>query len=68
VAGHDVTRFVAPDDPEAFAAALRGLLDDPQSAKALGARARSYADIELGWDRIARTTKSVYETILARHR
>jgi glycosyltransferase involved in cell wall biosynthesis len=68
VSGQDVTRFVAPEDPAAFANALIELLADPQRARALGARARRYAETELGWDRVARTTRAVYEDVLARHR
>lgn len=58
-------RFVAPEDPAAFAAALRELLIDPDLASRLGARARHYADTELSWDRIAATTLAVYSGSLA---
>ena len=61
----DLTRFVTPEDAPAFAGALRDLLLDPESAQALGARARHYADTELSWDRIAATTRDVYASILA---
>jgi starch synthase len=60
----DLARFVPPDDPVAFATTLRELLLDPASADALGARARSYADTELSWDRIAASTRAVYESLL----
>jgi glycosyltransferase involved in cell wall biosynthesis len=66
VSGFDVTRFVAPDDPTAFAEALWELLADPGQAQALGERGRRYADDVLGWDRIARATRIVYESILAK--
>jgi glycosyltransferase involved in cell wall biosynthesis len=68
VSKDDVTRFVAPEDPAAFADALEELLIDPERARALGARARRYADNELGWDRIAHTTRAVYESVLASRR
>lgn len=60
----DLTRFAPPDDPEAFAEALRDLLLDPEAATELGRRARRYADTELSWDRIAETTRAVYASLL----
>ena len=33
---------VAPDDPEAFTAAVRRLIDDPAEAAAMGARGRAW--------------------------
>lgn len=59
----DLTRFVPPDDPAAFAEATRELLLDPSAARALGLRAREYADTALSWDRIAATTRAVYESL-----
>lgn len=60
----DLTRFVPPEDPGAFAEVTRSLLVDPAAAAALGQRARNYADTELSWDRIAATTRQVYATLL----
>ena len=68
VAGHDITRFVAPEDAAAFADALDELLCEQKLATALGARARHYADAELGWDRIAQTTRAIYDKVLANRR
>jgi glycosyltransferase involved in cell wall biosynthesis len=60
----DLARFVAAEDPAAFADALAELLRDPDGARALGQRARHYADTELSWDRIAETTRAVYSSLL----
>ena len=68
VSGHDITRFVAPEDAAAFAGALDELLCDPELAGAMGMRARQYADVELGWDRIAQTTRAVYADVLSNRR
>jgi glycosyltransferase involved in cell wall biosynthesis len=67
VSGRDVSRFVAPDDPAAFADELWDLLADTDRAQSLGRRGRKYADEVLGWDRIAQTTRAVYEVLLADH-
>ena len=64
VSGHGITRFVPPKDPDAFANALDELLCDRDMARAMGTRARHYADVELGWDRIAQTTRAVYDDVL----
>ncbi|MEJ0099035.1 MAG: glycosyltransferase family 4 protein [Pseudomonadota bacterium] len=61
MSGDNVTSFVAPEDPAALASALGKLLANPELAREIGARARRYADNELDWDRIAQTTRSVYE-------
>jgi len=58
------TCFVPPEDAAAFAHELRRLLCDPELASALGRRARHYADSELSWDRIAGTTRAVYDSLL----
>ncbi len=68
VSGHDITRFVAPADAVAFATALDELLCDRELAHAMGTRARHYADAELGWDRIAKTTRAVYDAVLSKRR
>lgn len=53
-------RLVAPEAPAELAAVLGDLLFDPDAAAALGARARRYADTELGWPQIAKKTQAVY--------
>lgn len=40
-------------DPDALAAAIRGLLDDPGRREAMGRRGRALAEAEYGWDRAA---------------
>ena len=62
----DLTRFVPPEDPGAFAEVTRALLLDADAASSLGQRARNYADTELSWDRIAATTRQVYATLSKR--
>ncbi len=57
----DVTRFVEPNDPAAFAHALHGLLTDPEASASLGSQARAYADRELAWQPIAERTRAIYD-------
>lgn len=61
---NELSRFVPPENPGAFAEATRELLLDRDAAAAIGLRAREYSDTELSWDRIARTTRSVYASIV----
>jgi len=60
---HDLTRFVPPEDPTQLALALREILLDPELARSLGERGRHYADTDLGWDDIAKTTCAVYDSL-----
>ena len=46
--------LVRPDDPAALARALVELLDDPESARALGRAARERAVAVFGWDGVVR--------------
>jgi sugar transferase (PEP-CTERM/EpsH1 system associated) len=48
--GEDI---VLADTPEAFAAAVTGLLKDPRRAEGLGRRAAAVVRAEFGWDRVA---------------
>ena len=57
-------RLVPPRDPEALAAALRLLLDDPAARARLGAAARGRAVQELSRERFAQAMTEVYETVL----
>ncbi|HYQ16283.1 MAG TPA: glycosyltransferase family 4 protein [Polyangiaceae bacterium] len=59
----DVTRFVEPDSPAELADALYELLADAGAAQALGAKARRYAETELGWGPIAEATRAVYDSV-----
>ena len=47
----ETCRLVPPGDDAAFERALRDLLDRPEEAAALGARAREHVVRELGWER-----------------
>jgi glycosyltransferase involved in cell wall biosynthesis len=65
VAATGAAELVPPGDPEALAAALRGLLDDPGRRAALAAAARAAAtpDGPYGWDAIARRTLALYRSL-----
>jgi colanic acid biosynthesis glycosyl transferase WcaI len=52
---------VAPDDPEAFTAAVRRLVDDPTEAQRMGAAGRRWVE---GWASPAAVAES-YETLFA---
>lgn len=58
-------RLVPERDADALAAAVGGLLRSPAHRAALGARARSVACREHGWDRVARTFDEIYRTVAA---
>ena len=64
VAEHGAGLLVPPGDPHALAAAIGGLLADPEerggSSSAAAAAAGPYS-----WDRIAEQTTAVYERVLA---
>lgn len=56
-----------PDrDPQAFAAALRGLLVDPESLAARGREARAHALQHCTWDARAAELEDVYRQVLCR--
>jgi CDP-paratose 2-epimerase len=61
---HDAAVFVAPDDPDAIAAALQALLDAPDHAAALGAAARARAG-HYTLDAAAEGMMGVYGVLLA---
>ena len=52
--------LVPPRDPEALAAAVRALLDDPDRRRRMGVAARRRAVERYGWARVARDTEEVY--------
>jgi glycosyltransferase involved in cell wall biosynthesis len=56
---------VAPRDPAAIAAALRGLLDDELRRHAFGCAGARRARRRYRWEAVARETVTAYE--LARH-
>ncbi|HWK28855.1 MAG TPA: glycosyltransferase [Solirubrobacter sp.] len=57
-------RLVPPGDPEALAAELRGLLDDPAWRRELGAAARANVEASFTWERCGRETVAAYEDAL----
>ncbi len=60
-------RLVRPGHPEALAAAVAGVLDDPALAARLSAGARDLA-MHFGWGEIARRHEMLYEAILSTRR
>jgi glycogen synthase len=57
---------VAPAQPAALARAIAALLDDPEQARTMAARARSDAVERFGWDAVARRTAEVYSSAAGR--
>jgi glycosyltransferase involved in cell wall biosynthesis len=56
--------LVEPDDPEALAAAIGGLLDDPAARERLGAAGRRRVVERFTWEVTARGTAACYDAIL----
>jgi D-inositol-3-phosphate glycosyltransferase len=56
---------VPPGDPDALAAAISGLLANPEERRQLEERAATAASGPYSWDRIAEQTNAVYERVLA---
>ncbi|HMH48228.1 MAG TPA: glycosyltransferase, partial [Solirubrobacteraceae bacterium] len=59
--------LVPPNDPPALAAALAELLDDPQRARAMGARGRERRRAEFDIDVLVRRLEDLYLELLAEH-
>jgi len=59
--------LVPPSRPEALAAALRRLLDDPAERLRLGEAARAHAVRRFGDGRMVQETVDLYRTLLSRH-
>jgi len=57
-------RLVAPGEPEALAAELRGLLDEPEWRRELGRAARATVEAEFTWQRCGEATVAAYEEAL----
>jgi glycosyltransferase involved in cell wall biosynthesis len=55
--------LVAPEDPEALGRALRGLLDDPDRAQALGHRGREQALERFSVDGMVQAYERLYEEV-----
>lgn len=58
--------LVPPKDPEALAAAIGALIDDPERASVLGKGAESLVEEQYGLERMIRRTEAVYEEVLGR--
>jgi glycosyltransferase involved in cell wall biosynthesis len=58
--------LVPPKDPEALAAAVGALIDDPERASMLGKGAEALVEDEFGLERMIRRTEAVYEEVLGR--
>ena len=54
---------VPPRRPEAIAAAVRRLLDEPARARAMGAEGARRARGRYGWEQVARATLAVYREV-----
>ncbi len=65
VADHGAGLLVPPGDSDALAAAISGLLADPEKRRRLEALAAAAASGPYSWDRIAEQTNAVYERVLA---
>ncbi len=57
-------RLVPPGDPEALAAELRAVLDEPAWRRELGYAARATVEAEFTWEQCGRATVAAYETAL----
>src|SRR5215213_2289635 len=64
-AEHGAGLLVPPSDSDALAAAIRGLLADPEGRRRLEKAASTAAAGPYSWDRIAEQTTAVYEQVLA---
>jgi glycosyltransferase involved in cell wall biosynthesis len=57
-------RLVPPGDPEALAAELRALLDEPAWRSELGAAARATVEASFTWEQCGRATVAAYQDAL----
>ena len=57
-------RLVAPAEPEALAAEIRGLLDEPEWRRELGRAARATVEAAFTWERCGAATVAAYEEAL----
>jgi teichuronic acid biosynthesis glycosyltransferase TuaC len=63
-AGGGGLRLVPPADPEALAAELRALLDEPDWRRELGDAARATVEAGFTWEQCGRATVAAYEAAL----
>jgi len=57
-------RLVPPRDPEALAAAIRELLEDPEQRAEMGRKGRQRVEELFSWEKVAERTVSVYRELL----
>jgi len=57
-------RLVAPQDPQALAAEIDALLDDPRGLERLGAQARATVERAFTWERCGAASVAAYEAAL----
>jgi glycosyltransferase involved in cell wall biosynthesis len=62
---HQTAFFVPPRDPEAIAAAIVRLVEDPALRRAIGERGRRYVNETMSWGRYARSMLAVFQESLA---
>ncbi|HLX31661.1 MAG TPA: glycosyltransferase family 4 protein [Gaiellaceae bacterium] len=62
----EVGVLAAPDDPDALAAAIEGVLADETRRSAMGRAARELAATHYAWPLLARRLQDCYERVLAR--
>lgn len=60
--------LVPPDDPDALAKAVGTLLEQPDTRRALGARARERIHAAYAWPAVAARTAEVYREVVAERR
>jgi glycosyltransferase involved in cell wall biosynthesis len=56
--------LLVADDADAFAHAIRCLLDDERLARDLGAAGRSFVTTHFGWDAVAAGHETIYERVV----
>jgi glycosyltransferase involved in cell wall biosynthesis len=64
VGGGGAGRLVPPRDPEALAAAIRELLEDPKQRAEMGRKGRQRVSELFTWEKVAERTVNVYRELL----
>ncbi len=66
VSAADAGEYAVPNDVEALARSIIGLLDDSSRREDMGRRARERIDLELGWEHQAPRYTGVYDGLLTK--
>jgi glycosyltransferase involved in cell wall biosynthesis len=66
VSAGDAAEYARPNDPEALADAILGLLDDPERRRAMGEAGRRRIAAELSWRASAEHLREAYEAAVTR--